>query len=227
MTTPHFSDDARTKSMVYIIDDDPEVRRSMAALLSASGLDCQCFVSAIAFLRDRRDDGPACIVTDVRMPEMSGLQLLERMQATGIGHPVIVMTGYSEVDTVIRAFRNGAVDVFEKPVAGSLLLERVQSAIERDRRARTRRAKAASFREQLAKLSSRERQVMGLLVEGRSNKEIAWQLNVSDKTVSAHRSNLLSKLQLESLAQLVTQVASCESQDLLSGPARDSSVAAA
>lgn len=227
MTVQQFSDDTLTSATVYIIDDDAAVRRSMAALLSASGLDCQCFESAAEFLRERRDCGPACVVTDVRMPEMSGLELLERMRSTGVEHPVIVMTGFSEVDTVIRAFRNGAVDVFEKPIAGSLLLERVQGAIVRDRANRTKRAQASSIRRHLSRLSTRERQVLELLIEGLSNKEIAWRLEVSDKTISAHRSNLLSKMEITSLAQLIKQVVVINIEDIPSGSARKSTASAA
>lgn len=195
-------------SIVYIIDDDAAVRRSISALLSAAGMEHECFELASSFLAAYRDRGPACIVTDVRMPGMSGLQLLERVRTAGIEHPVIVMTGYSEVDTVIRAFRSGAADVFEKPISGSLLLERIQSLLDRDRTDRDQRNRTRDLREKIANLTRREQQVMGYLIEGLPNKEIAWQLKLSDKTIAAHRANLLNKMQAGSLAQLISSVVS-------------------
>ncbi len=132
--------------------------------------------------------------------------MLEQMEERGIEHPVIVTTGFSEVDTVIRAFRNGAVDVFEKPISGTLLLDRIQQAIQRDSKDRDRRKRAKELREKLEELSKRERQVMDLLMTGRSNKEIAWQLNLSDKTVAAHRAKMLNKLQFDSLTTMATSI---------------------
>jgi FixJ family two-component response regulator len=201
-------DDHQTKDspFVYLIDDDPAVRRSLTALMGASELECQYFDRPSAFLAGYQDRGPACVVTDIRMPGMTGLELFDRMRSAGIDHPVIIMTGYSEVETVIRSFRNGVLDFFEKPVAGSLLLERIHQAIKQDRIAREKRARSAYLRESIAKLTDRERQVMGMLVEGKANKEIAWQLKLSDKAIAAHRANLLSKMQTDSLAQLIRQV---------------------
>ena len=193
-------------SQVLVIDDDPEVRRSLSALLVAANLTYQCFEKATDFLEQYQDTGPACIVTDVRMPEMSGLQMLERMRDQGIDHPVIVTTGFSEVDTVIRAFRDGAIDVFEKPISGTMLLERIHTAIEKDRARRKARSSMRKMRQKMADLSKREFQVMGMLVAGQSNKQIAWQLKLSDKTVAAHRAKLLSKLEFDSLTALVTDV---------------------
>jgi len=203
---PVSSDRIISPSVVYIVDADAGVRRSLSALLTAAGLQHHCYELAGDFLRQYEDRGPACVVTDVRMPDLSGIQLLERMRSVGCQHPAIVMTAFNEVDTVIRAFRHGALDVFEKPVSGSLLLERIQSAIERDREQRSRRDRAAELRIKLATLSRREHQVMGLLIEGLPNKEIAWQLKLSDKTVAAHRANLLGKMQVDSLAKLISNV---------------------
>lgn len=191
---------------VLVIDDDPEVRRSLSALLSAADLPYRCFEKATDFLEQYQDTGPACIVTDVRMPEMSGLQMLERMRDHGINHPVIVTTGFSEVETVIRAFRDGAIDVFEKPISGTLLLERIHIALEKDSFERKHRARAHEIRLKMAELSKREMQVMGMLLVGQSNKEIAWQLKLSDKTIAAHRAKLLSKLAFDSLTEMVTDL---------------------
>ncbi|MBX2851230.1 MAG: response regulator [Phycisphaeraceae bacterium] len=193
-------------SLVYVIDDDSAVRRSLSTILTAASIEHRCFERASDFLNQYEDVGPACIVTDVRMPEISGLQMLEQMEERGIEHPVIVTTGFSEVDTVIRAFRNGAVDVFEKPISGTLLLDRIQQAIQRDSKDRDRRKRAKELREKLEELSKRERQVMDLLMTGRSNKEIAWQLNLSDKTVAAHRAKMLNKLQFDSLTTMATSI---------------------
>lgn len=193
-------------SQVFVIDDDYEVRRSLSALLSAASLSYRCYEKASDFLDQYQDTGPSCIVTDVRMPEMSGLQMLERMRDHGIHHPVIVTTGFSEVETVIRAFRDGAIDVFEKPISGTLLLERIHSAIEKDQIEREQRARAREIRLKMTGLSKRELQVMGMLIAGQSNKEIAWQLKLSDKTVAAHRAKLLCKLEFDSLTEMVTDL---------------------
>ncbi len=195
--------------LVYIIDDDGAVRRSLSSLMTAAGLDHTSYESGIAFLAEYRDRGPACLVMDIRMPGISGLQLLERLRAKGIAHPAIMMTGFGEVDAVIRAFRQGAVDFFEKPISGSLLLDHVQKAIESDVRARVQRDQLMSTRAKLARLTAREREVFGMLIEGLPNKQIAFQLKLSEKTIAAHRANLLAKMDASSLAQVIARVVGC------------------
>lgn len=192
---------------VYLIDDDAAVRRSLTAMLFSAGLSCTSFCSGVDFLNRYEDVGPACIVTDVRMPDMCGLELLKRMRRQGIAHPAIVMTGYGDVKTVISAFHHGIVDFFEKPVSGSLLLGSIQEAIENDILARERRMQQRTVADRLTTLTDRERTVLKRLVEGLANKQIAWQLNLSEKTVAAHRAHLLIKMGCPSLPKLIVDLA--------------------
>jgi len=193
---------------VYIIDDEPDIRRSFAAVMAAAGLGCRCYDSGTAFFADYLDTGPACFVIDIRMPETSGLHLLDQIREAGIKHPAIMVTGYGEYETVVRAFRQGAIDYFQKPVSGSLLLEQVQHGIALDRKARTAHDAKQQTRRQLEKLSCREREVLDWLVEGVPNKAIAWELGLSEKTVAAHRANLIKKLDAGSLAQAIVRLVS-------------------
>jgi len=194
---------------VHIVDDDGAVRRSLASLMSAAGLAYATYESGAQFLERYHDRGPACVVMDIRMPGVSGLQLLERMREAGVEHPAIIMTGYGEVESVIRAFRQGAIDFFEKPISGSLLVDHVQKAIEQDRFKRTHRQRVSQVRTRLDRLSAREHQVLAMLVEGLPNKQIAFRLGLSEKTVAAHRANLLAKLECESLAQAIARIVGC------------------
>lgn len=193
---------------VHVIDNDAAVRRSVVALLHNGGLAARGFDSALHYLDEAYEEQPTCIVTAIRMPQLTGIQLIEQLRQRGHTHPVIAMTGYGDTDTAIRAFRLGVVDFFEKPVAGSLLLDAVQRAIDEDRRTLAQTAQAEAVNEKLVTLSRRERQVMGALISGSSNKQIAWQLELSEKTVAAHRANMLAKMQVESLAELIVMVVS-------------------
>jgi len=197
---------AEFHGFVHIVDDDGAVRRSLSALMNAAGIDHATYESGVQFLTDYRDRGPACVVMDIRMPGISGLQLLERMRDADIDHPAIVMTGYGEVDSVVRAFRQGAVDFFEKPISGSLLIDHVQKVIENDRATRSHRRRLEQTRAQLARLTAREREVLAMLIDGVPNKQIAFRLGLSEKTVAAHRANLLTKMDCDSLAQAVARI---------------------
>lgn len=200
--------DLPDSASVHIVDDDLAVRRSLASLLTSAGLDCVTFGSGMEFLSSYCDRGPACIVADIRMPGISGLELIEQARLSGIDHPAIIMTGYGDVATVISAFKHGVVDFFEKPISGSLLLGQVQKSLEADRKARQKRRHRDTIAERLSRLSDRERHVLKLLADGLPNKEIAWRLHLSQKTIAAHRANLLEKMQTPSLAKTLIDVAS-------------------
>ncbi|MEM9019042.1 MAG: response regulator [Planctomycetota bacterium] len=206
MQNPSVSDITKHPSKVYLIDNDPALRRSVTTMLSTTGIHCRCFEQGGEFLDTYQGQGPACVVSSASLPDLSGIRLIQRLREMSFSIPVIIMAGQGEVDDVIRAFRVGAVDVFQKPITGSLLLERIQSALEHERAQRGKREQANQLRLRIAKLSQRERQVMGLLIEGMPNKEIAWQLKLSDKTIAAHRANMLTKMQVDSLAKLISSV---------------------
>jgi FixJ family two-component response regulator len=148
-------------------------------------------------------DLAGCLVLDVRMPGLSGLELQAKLAAQGAGLPVIILTGHAEVPMAVQALKAGAVDFFEKPVSEQKLLDRIQQALEQDARDRLRRAGRAEVRARLARLTARERQVLGLVVAGKSNKEMASELGVTTKTIEAHRAQIMRKLEAESLAELV------------------------
>ena len=199
-----------TDAMVYIVDDDAEVREALAWLLRSRRLPSQGFDSARAFdqaLDAAPPESPACILLDVRMPGTSGLTVLEQLLAQGVDQPVILLTGHGTVDMCRRAFKAGAAEFLEKPVDDEVLIEALQNAVRQHVRARERHQADQQARERYAQLSAREREVLGLIVEGLTNKEIGRALELSPRTVETHRANLFAKLGAESLAQLIRRYA--------------------
>jgi RNA polymerase sigma factor (sigma-70 family) len=192
--------------MVYVVDDDPEVQDSVKYLMESVGLRVQTFSSARAFLESYRDQGPCCLVLDLRMPGMSGLEMQEQLRARSIEVPVIIVTGHGDVPAAVRAMKLGAVEFLEKPCNDHALLETVQRAIDADRRDRADRRRSEPIRQALATLSHRERDVLERIVSGNSNKEVARHLGLSPKTVERHRANIMRKIGAGSLAELVTKV---------------------
>ncbi len=189
--------------VVYVVDDDRPVRESLAWLVESIGLQARLYADAPSFLEDYRPgETPACLVLDVRMPRMSGMDLQGRLNEQGVALPIIVVTGHADVPLAIRAMKAGAFDFIEKPYNDQLMLETIQNAIERDldRHAATERREA--LRHRFARLTPREREVMDLVIQGRSNKRIADQLGISIKTVELHRSNVMSKVAVGSSAEL-------------------------
>lgn len=193
--------------LVHLIDDDEAVRSSLALLISTVGLRVQGWSDPQAFLRDfpRQDIG--AIVLDVRMPGISGLAVLDTLVAQGVDQPVIMLTGHGTVEMCRRAFKAGAAEFLEKPVDDEALLEAVQSAVRQHVASRERLAGGRAARERYAQLSEREKEVVGLIVQGLTNKEIGRALSLSPRTVETHRANLFAKLEAESLAQLIRQYA--------------------
>ena len=188
---------------VFVVDDDAAVRQSFEWLVGSVGLRTETFASAQAFLDAFDPARPGCLVLDVRMPGMSGLELQERLAADGVTLPVIMVSGYGDVPTAVRVMKQGAVDFIEKPFSDQAMLDRIQASIERDLRARQAAAERAGARNNRDRLTRREAEVMDLVIAGRSNKEIARDLAISPKTVEVHRANVMKKMQADSLADLV------------------------
>jgi two-component system response regulator FixJ len=192
--------------VVFVVDDDPAMRDSLRWLIESTGVQVETFPDAQTFLARIRPELPGCLVLDVRMPGMSGLDLQAELTRRGIGLPTIVLTGHAEVPMAVRAVKAGAIDFIEKPFSDQLLLDRVGQGIEMDREARESRARRADVLRRLSLLTQREREVLDLVVGGRANKEIAATLGLSTKTVEVHRSHVMDKMRASSVAELVRLV---------------------
>ncbi|AMM26338.1 response regulator transcription factor [Variovorax sp. PAMC 28711] len=193
--------------LIHLIDDDRAVREGLALLIGTVGLRVQDWADPQAFMDGFDRTGVGAIVLDVRMPGISGLTVLDRLMAQGVDQPVIMLTGHGTVEMCRRAFKSGAAEFLEKPVDDEQLLEALQHAVRQHVRTRERSQADQSARERVAQLSEREREVLGFIVEGLTNKEIARALDLSPRTVETHRANLFAKLDCESLAQLIRRYA--------------------
>ncbi len=189
--------------LIHLIDDDEAVRSSLALLIGTVGLRVQAWADPQAFMAGFDRQGIGAIVLDVRMPGISGLTVLDQLMAQGVDQPVIMLTGHGTVEMCRRAFKSGAAEFLEKPVDDEALLEALQNAVRAHVKSRERHQADRAARERFAQLSAREREVLGLIVAGLTNKEIGRALDVSPRTVETHRANLFAKLQAESLAQLI------------------------
>ena len=193
--------------LIHLIDDDEAVRSALALLISTVGLRVQSWADPAAFMQGFDRQAIGAIVLDVRMPGTSGLTVLESLTAQGVDQPVIMLTGHGSVDMCRRAFKSGAAEFFEKPVNDEQLLEALQNAVRQHVKSRERNQIDQQARARFTQLSAREREVLGLIVSGLTNKEIGRAIVVSPRTVETHRANLFAKLQAESLAQLIRQYA--------------------
>jgi two-component system response regulator FixJ len=189
--------------VVHIIDDDVDVRQSLAFLLSVSGLAVRIHESAISFLEVLPEVKSGCIVTDIRMPGMDGLALQRRLFELKVRLPVIVMTGHGDVALAVEAMKAGAVDFIEKPFEDEIMLSAVRAALARHAGDSERSARATVVQERIGRLSRREREVLDRLVTGKANKVIAYELGISPRTVEAYRASVMTKMQAESLSELV------------------------
>jgi len=189
--------------IIYVIDDDEAVRESLEFLLKTAGLAVRSFDSAQAFLDVLPEIGAGCIVTDVRMPEITGIDLLRRVKEMGLDIPVIVITGHGDISLAVEAMKIGAVDFLEKPFDDDTLLDAVRASLTRTASAAQRNAELGEIHDRLAALSNRERQVLEGLVAGKANKVIAFDLGISPRTVEIYRANLMTKMQANSLSDLV------------------------
>ncbi|MDP2882342.1 MAG: response regulator transcription factor [Azonexus sp.] len=191
---------------IYVVDDDEAMRDSMTWLLEGEGYVVACFDSAASFLKARRDDMRGCLILDVRMPEMSGLELHEKLDALGSQLPVIFVTGHGDVPMAVSALQRGACDFIEKPFHNEDLLSRIVRALELDTQLSARRQRNGAISHRLDQLTQRESEVMKLVVAGKLNKQIADELNISMKTVEAHRARVMEKMGVRTLAELVKAV---------------------
>jgi len=193
----------KTQAMVFVIDDDAAIREALQSLLRSVGLSVATFASAREFLTSQRPEVPACLVLDVRLPGLSGLDLQRELAAVEIDLPIIFITGHGDIPMTVQAMKAGAVEFLTKPFRDQDLLDAIAQALERDRGARARRAGLAELRERYEQLTPREREVMDLVVSGLLNKQIAAALGVSEITIKVHRGQVMQKMGAESVADLV------------------------
>ncbi len=204
---------ANEAATVFVVDDDPAVRRSLRWLIESIGLRVRTYSSGSEFLDEYDPQLPGCLVLDVRMPGMSGLDLQERLHERGRCIPIIVMTAFGDVPMAVRAMKFGAVHFFEKPVKDQELLDHIQTALAEDLKWRERDQQDQSIRDRYQRLTKRESEVLGYVVDGDSSKEIGGKLGVSFKTVEAHRAKIMKKMAADSVPHLIRMVLTINGPD--------------
>ena len=192
-----------TRPIVFVVDDDLAVRRSTERLIRSIGLEVQTFTSAREFLRNPRPERPACLVLDVRMPGLSGMDLQRYLSKSGIHIPIIFITGHGDIPMSVRAMKAGAVEFLTKPFGSRGLLDAVRAAIERDRLAQKEQSETGELRERYEQLTPREREVMVRVAAGLLNKQVASELATTERTIKFHRAHIMQKMRAESLPDLV------------------------
>ena len=188
---------------VFIIDDDPSARQGLTRLVRAAGMNAESFASAKDFLASGKFAGPGCIVLDVRMPDMTGPELQEELSKAEYCMPIIFLSAHGDVPTTARTMKKGAVDFLTKPVDGNDLLEAIRMSLARDAENRAQRAENSSIHEQIKTLTPREHEIMTYVITGMLNKQIAFELDISEETVKIHRGRVMRKLGIDSVAELV------------------------
>jgi FixJ family two-component response regulator len=199
-----------TVPTVFVVDDEDDVQRALARLIRSLGMHVTTFASAREFLRCPRPEGPACLILDVRLAGEDGLRVQDTLRTAAWRPPIIFITGYGTIPLCARAIKGGAIDFLQKPVDGEALRVAIATALEQDARTRDRQRHLTALQERVATLTPREQEVMGLLTAGLLNKEIAYALGIVEKTIKAHRANLMRKMQAGSVAELVRMVALLE-----------------
>ena len=209
----------QNRPTVFVVDDDELVRAAIQGMLKAAGLHVLTFGSPQEFLDNKRLDGPSCLILDVRLPGISGLDLQRELVQAGVQIPIIFITGHGDIPMSVQAMKSGAVEFFTKPFQNQHLLDAILQALERDRLARQHQKELDELRRRYESLTTRERQVMALVISGKMNKEIAYELGTSQPTVKIQRRQVMRKMKADSVAALVGLAAKLEM-----GPAKSNSV---
>jgi RNA polymerase sigma factor (sigma-70 family) len=205
-------------SIVFVVDDDPSIRRAIKRLVESVGLHVEVFGSAAEFRNSGHRDIVSCLILDIRLPGVSGLDFQRQLSETKINIPIIFISAHGDVPMTVRAMRAGAIEFLTKPFRDQDLLDAVQVALERDRARRQREAEIATLRERFASLSPREREVIAMVVSGMPNKQTAVEIGITENTVKVHRSRGMEKMQAQSLADLVKMVERLKTEDTLASP---------
>ena len=191
------------KPIVYVVDDDPSVRKALERLLRSAGHEAKTFASAFEFLESDHLDAPGCLVLDIKMPKVSGLELQDRLAEKGISFPIIFITGHGTVPASVKAFKGGAMDFLQKPFKDRELLGAVSRGIEKHRRLRQEQKEMETLRSRLENLTTREREVFRLVISGMLSKQVAFDPGTIEKTIKVHRSRMMEKMGAQSLAGLI------------------------